>query len=165
MLSYIRELVEALKNSGENSSSYFVARSRLLFIALGVVALITTGAFFLDDHARHESGEGGAFCVSGLLVTISTILFAVTCFLYLIVRLYFALWRGRVMTPLVILQIGTLLPVLLAVFTRLFSLPVYLLPKSGNASIAISNLIALSGFLFAGQATYKLLRIVNENFK
>jgi len=167
MLQYFKELVCMLKKpvSNQDSTAYFVGRSHLLFITLGIIVLMATGAFFLDDHKVHESDGKSGFCISGLLVTISTVSFALVSMFYLIARLYFAFWRGRGVTPWIIMQIGILVPVLLAVFTRMFSLPAYLIPKSGNVSIAVTNLVSLLGFLFAGQATYKLLHIVNANFK
>jgi hypothetical protein len=133
---------------------------------MAVIVATATGAFFLDDHSHHAFGEGkGDLCISGLLLTVVTGLSVFMSFSVLLARLYFTLWKGRGLTPVLIIQAGLLLPIFLAVFTRVFSLPMYLMPKDGNASIAISNLIFLVGFLFAGQATYKLIHLVNANFK
>lgn len=164
MFSYSKDLIQALRHPEQDSAAYFVGKSYLLFVVMGIFVLIATGAFFLDDHAGHApSNDKGVLCITGLLVTIVTGSFAVTSVLFLLLRLYLSLWRGQVMTPMVMLQIGVLLPVFMAVFTRVFSLPVYFIPKNGNVSIAVSNLFSMLGFLFAGQASYALIRIVNAH--
>jgi hypothetical protein len=154
-----------IRHPDQTSSAYFIGKSDRLFIALGIAVLAATIAYFADDHLLHERDHEGksVVCLTGIMLNSITIGFLALSAIFLVLRLYYSFWKGRVCSAMVILQIGVLFPVLLTVFTRMFSFPGLLFSKGSEVSIAVSNLFALYGFLFAGLATYKLLKIVNAN--
>ena len=84
---------------------------------------------------------------------------------FLSMRLYYSLWKGRMARPEVLFLQTTITLVLFIAFMEMFMLPARFIPEKSEMAKAIKNLVAMPGILYAGLITFKLMKIVNTNLK
>lgn len=165
MKTYFKDLAAELKIPDPNSAVYFVARSYLVFIALGSVFIaLDVTRFVLDQFYSAANTNSCAVC---FLEKSVGVIFFIACFVFLGVRLYFSLWKGRMARPEVWTQLTIILPVLFLAFSELFIFParLTLIFSESQTSATLANVVVLAGTLFACLISFKLLRIVNTHLK
>jgi len=133
---------------------------------MGSIIVFLTGVYPIFEHYYPPNDSQFCdVCTIVLLIDIFTAIFGVMSLVFLSIRLYYSLWKGRMARPEVLFLQTTITLVLFIAFMEMFMLPARFIPEKSEMAKAIKNLVAMPGILYAGLITFKLMKIVNTNMK